>query len=62
MPELAGSESPLYVGRAVAALAADPAVFARTGQTLLAADLAREVGFTDADGMQPEPFHLPDPG
>ena len=56
MPELAGSESPRYAGRAVAALAADPAVLARSGQTLSVADLAREFGFTDVDGSQPEAF------
>ena len=59
VPELAGSESPRYVGRAVAALAADPAAFARTGETLLAADLARQYGVTDLDGTQPEAFRLP---
>lgn len=60
--ELAGSESPRYVGRAVAALAADPAVFTQTGQTLLAADLARAYGVTDTDGAQPAPFRVPGPG
>ena len=60
VPELAGSESPRYVGRAVAALAADPARFARTGETLLAADLARQYGVTDLDGTQPGPFRLPE--
>ena len=59
VPALAGTESPRYVGRAVAALAADPAALLRTGQTLLAADLAREYGFTDLDGTQPAPFRLP---
>lgn len=60
VPALAGSESPRYVGRAVAALAADPARLVRTGQTLLAADLAREYGVTDLDGTQPGPFRLPE--
>lgn len=59
VPELAGSESPRYAGRAAAQLAADPAAFLKTGQTLLAADLARHYGFTDADGTQPAPFRLP---
>jgi len=44
------SESVEYVGRAVAALAADPEAVKRTGQFLWAADLAREFGFTDIDG------------
>lgn len=60
VPALAGSESPRYAGRALAALAADPARFTQTGRTLLAADLARQYGVTDLDGTQPGPFHLPD--
>lgn len=50
------TESPLYAGRAVAALAADPEVMRHTGRTLFAADLARAYGFTDEDGSQPAPF------
>jgi NAD(P)-dependent dehydrogenase (short-subunit alcohol dehydrogenase family) len=44
------SESPEYIGRAVAALAADPEALRKTGQLLWAADLAQEYGFTDTDG------------
>jgi NAD(P)-dependent dehydrogenase (short-subunit alcohol dehydrogenase family) len=44
------SESPEYVGRAAAALAADPQAFRKTGQLLWAAELAKEYGFTDIDG------------
>ena len=44
------SESPEYIGRAAAALAADPKVFRKTGQLLWAAELAKEYGFTDIDG------------
>ena len=44
------SESPEYIGRAVAALAGDPKVFHKTGELLWAADLAKEYGFTDVDG------------
>jgi NAD(P)-dependent dehydrogenase (short-subunit alcohol dehydrogenase family) len=44
------SESPEYIGRAAAALAADPHVFGKTGQLLWAAELAKEYGFTDVDG------------
>ena len=44
------SESPEYVGRAVAAVAADSKVMQKTGQLLWAADLAREYAFTDIDG------------
>jgi NAD(P)-dependent dehydrogenase (short-subunit alcohol dehydrogenase family) len=48
------SESPLFVGRAVAALAADPKVLARTGQLLSSWELAREFKFTDYDGRRPD--------
>jgi NAD(P)-dependent dehydrogenase (short-subunit alcohol dehydrogenase family) len=44
------SESVEYVGRAVAALAADPEVMRKTGQIHFVADLAREYSFTDVDG------------
>lgn len=52
------TESPLYAGRALAALAADPAVAARAGQILHAGDLAAAYGFTDADGTQPPRFQI----
>jgi hypothetical protein len=52
------SETPRYGGRAVAALASDPEALAKTGRTLTAGGLAREYGFTDLDGTQPEPFAL----
>ncbi len=52
------SESPRYGSRAIAALAADPDLLDRTGQTLTAGDLSREYDFTDVDGTQPEPFAL----
>jgi NAD(P)-dependent dehydrogenase (short-subunit alcohol dehydrogenase family) len=48
------SESPLFIGRAVAALAADPNVLTRTGQLLSSWELAREYGFTDYDGRRPD--------
>jgi NAD(P)-dependent dehydrogenase (short-subunit alcohol dehydrogenase family) len=48
------SESPRFVGRAVAALAADPDVQRRNGESLSSGDLAREYGFTDVDGSQPD--------
>jgi NAD(P)-dependent dehydrogenase (short-subunit alcohol dehydrogenase family) len=48
------SESPMYVGRAVAALAADPKVMRRTGQLLSSWQLAREYGVTDVDGRRPD--------
>ncbi|MBV9282220.1 MAG: SDR family NAD(P)-dependent oxidoreductase, partial [Chloroflexi bacterium] len=48
--DLGVTESPEYLGRAAAALAADPNVLARSGSVLTAGDLAREYGFTDVDG------------
>lgn len=48
------SESPLYVGRAVAALAADERIMEKTGLLLSSWDLAREYGFTDEDGRRPD--------
>jgi NAD(P)-dependent dehydrogenase (short-subunit alcohol dehydrogenase family) len=56
--DLSSSESPLFVGRAVAALAADPNIMAKTGEILVAAELAREYGFIDADGRTPRPLTL----
>jgi len=54
--DLSNSESPQFIGRAVAALAADPNVMKKSGQVLVAAALAREYGFTDVDGKQPRPL------
>ena len=48
------SESPRFVGRAVAALAADPDVHRRNGGSFSSGGLAREYGFTDLDGSQPD--------
>ncbi len=48
------SESPRFVGRAVAALAADPDVARRNGASLSSGGLAREYGFTDVDGSRPD--------
>ena len=56
--DLSNSESPQFVGRAVAALAADPNVLDRSGQALVAAALGREYDFTDIDGKQPRPLTL----
>ena len=58
--DLSNSESPDFVGRAVAALAADPDVLRHTGKILVAAQLAREYGFTDVDGKSPRPLTLAD--
>ncbi len=48
------SESPRFVGRAVAALAADPDVMRRNGGSFSSGELARDYGFTDLDGSQPD--------
>jgi NAD(P)-dependent dehydrogenase (short-subunit alcohol dehydrogenase family) len=48
------SESPLFVGRAVAALAADANVLDRSGQLLSSWQLAREYKLTDYDGRRPD--------
>ena len=48
------SESPLFVGRAIAALAGDPAILERSGQLLSSWELGREYRFTDADGRRPD--------
>jgi len=52
-PYFAESETPWLVGRAVAALAADPNVRRKAGLIHFASDLAREYGFTDIDGRVP---------
>jgi NAD(P)-dependent dehydrogenase (short-subunit alcohol dehydrogenase family) len=56
--DLSNSESAEFVGRAVAALAADPDVLRRSGEVLIAAALAREYGFTDLDGNTPRPLSV----
>jgi NAD(P)-dependent dehydrogenase (short-subunit alcohol dehydrogenase family) len=48
------SESPRFVGRAVAALAADPGLHGRTGGSFSSGGLAREYGFADTDGSRPD--------
>ena len=53
-PGFADSESPRYVGRAVAALAADPERSRWQQRSVSSADLARAYGFTDVDGSQPD--------
>jgi hypothetical protein len=48
------SETPLFVGRAVAALAADPGILEHTGQLFSSWELSRRYHFTDADGTRPD--------
>jgi NAD(P)-dependent dehydrogenase (short-subunit alcohol dehydrogenase family) len=53
-PDFALSESPRYVGRAVVALASDPDRARWNQQSIDSGRLAREYGFTDVDGSQPD--------
>ena len=50
----AESETPCFVGRAIAALAADPDVAKRSGGLYSSWELAKEYGFTDVDGRRPD--------
>src|SRR5688572_21069006 len=65
-PHFAITESPTFVGRAVAALAADPQVARWNGQSLSSGQLAKVYGFTDADGSRPDAWRylveVQDPG
>jgi NAD(P)-dependent dehydrogenase (short-subunit alcohol dehydrogenase family) len=54
IPHFGISETPRYVGRAVAALAADPDKRRHNGASLSSGGLAREYGFTDLDGSRPD--------
>ncbi|MGH8494789.1 MAG: SDR family oxidoreductase [Gammaproteobacteria bacterium] len=54
MPHFAVSESPAFVGRAVAALAQDPDVSRWNGKSLSSGQLAKIYGFTDLDGSRPD--------
>jgi NAD(P)-dependent dehydrogenase (short-subunit alcohol dehydrogenase family) len=54
VPHFCCSESPAYVGRAVAALAADPERARWNGQSLSSGQLAQVYGFTDTDGTRPD--------
>jgi dehydrogenase/reductase SDR family member 1 len=58
--DLTNSESPEFVGRAVASLAADPSVMRHTGTVQVAASLAIAYGFKDIDGKSPRPLTLAD--
>jgi NAD(P)-dependent dehydrogenase (short-subunit alcohol dehydrogenase family) len=53
-PGFVHSESPRYVGRGVAAIAADSNRTRWNQRSVTAAELAREYGFTDLDGTQPD--------
>jgi NAD(P)-dependent dehydrogenase (short-subunit alcohol dehydrogenase family) len=53
-PHFAISESPRFVGRAIAALATDPRRSPWNGRSVSSGSLAREYGFTDLDGSRPD--------
>jgi NAD(P)-dependent dehydrogenase (short-subunit alcohol dehydrogenase family) len=65
-PHFVISETPRFVGRAVAHLAADPEVARWNGRSLSSGGLAKVYGFTDLDGSQPEAWRylveVQDPG
>jgi NAD(P)-dependent dehydrogenase (short-subunit alcohol dehydrogenase family) len=65
-PHFVISETPRFVGRAVAALAADPERARHNGASLSSGGLAREYGFTDVDGSRPDAWRylreVQDPG
>ena len=65
-PHFCITETPRYVGRAVARLAADPDVARWNGQSLSSGQLAKVYGFTDLDGSQPDAWRyvreVQDPG
>jgi len=61
VPALKQTESPEYVGRAVAMLAADRKVQRKSGRAFRVGELAREYGFVDRDGRRVPPFTLRKP-
>lgn len=56
--DLSNIESPEFIGRVIAALWSDPALLERSGQVLVAAAVASELGVRDVDGRQPAPLTL----
>jgi dehydrogenase/reductase SDR family member 1 len=56
--DVSNSESPEFIGRVIAALSRDPRLMERSGQVVIAAELARELNVLDTDGRQPVPLTL----
>jgi NAD(P)-dependent dehydrogenase (short-subunit alcohol dehydrogenase family) len=56
--DLSNSESPEFIGRVIAALASEPSIMERSGNVLVAAAVAAELGVTDVDGKRPVPLTL----
>jgi NAD(P)-dependent dehydrogenase (short-subunit alcohol dehydrogenase family) len=53
-PHFAVSETPHFIGQAVVGLASDPEILSKSGAALATWNLAKEYGFTDADGTRPD--------
>lgn len=62
IPDFAISETPRFVGRAVAALAADPDKARFNGESLSSGGLAQVYGFTDVDGSRPDAWRFIEDG
>ena len=56
--DISNSESPEFIGRVIAALNDDPRLMERSGQVVVAAQLAQELNVRDIDGRQPVPLTL----
>lgn len=54
--DLTNSESPEFIGKAVAALAADKNIMEKSGTVQIAAQVALDYGYRDIDGRQPMPL------
>lgn len=54
--DISNSESPQFIGRVIAALSRDPHLLDKSGQVLVAAQVALQLGITDIDGRQPIPL------
>lgn len=58
--DLSNSESPQFIGRAVAAMAADPEILSLSGSVVVAASCAEKYGFDDVDGRRPKALTVED--
>ena len=58
--DMSNSESRQFIGRVVAALAADPDIMNKSGKVLVAAQEALDYGIQDIDGRQPRPLTIKD--
>ena len=58
--DLSNSESPQFIGRAIAALATDPDILTLTGSFVVAAACAEKYGFVDIDGRRPRALTIED--